>query len=54
MKKPPYEKIALEEGIQNSIKNIQTFEEAIDKERKTISEYEFYIHQIKEYEKNGS
>ncbi len=54
MEKPPYEKEALKEGIQNSIKNIQTFEEAIDKERKTISQYEFYIHQIKEYEKNDS
>ena len=51
MEKPPYEKKGLEEGILNAVKNIQTFETAIEKERKTISRYEFFIFQIEQYEK---
>ena len=52
---PDYSAENLKRGIEQAMKNIKTFEDAIAKERATIKQFEFMISKIEEKEnlKNG-
>ena len=50
MKKPPYDKDALQQNIEKCRENIKIFQAAIEKEHQTITFLEAYIRDIKEYE----
>ena len=51
MRKPPYDKVALQQNVEKCRENIKIFQIAIEKEHQTISLLEAYIRDIKEYEK---
>ena len=51
IKRPPYEKEALIASIDKHKANIETFEEAIRKERRAIGEAEILIQHHEAYEK---
>ena len=50
MKKPPYDKDALQQNIEKCRENIKIFQAAIEKEYQTITLLEAYIRDIEEYE----
>ena len=51
MRNVPYDIQALKAGIEKCKVNIQTFEDAIERERRTITEYRIMIDAIREQEK---
>ena len=50
MKRPPYDKDALQQNIEKCQENVKIFQAAIEKEYQTITLLEAYIRDIEEYE----
>ena len=54
MNKPPYEKAALLNNVEQCLKNIEVFKLAILKEQDTIASLKGYIADIEEWTRSGN